>query len=91
MLFICLYYKCVIIVIYDHSNSNLYYKCVRAHVHWWHFLVKMLVTATDYLLALATLGDMTKIEMILSLFHHPRCPRQEVICHCRWHYGANFC
>ncbi len=56
----CLYYKCVAIVIYDHSNSSRYYKCVKAHVLWWHFLVKMLVTVTDYLLALATLGDMTK-------------------------------
>ena len=32
----------------------------KSHVHWQHFLVKMVATVTDYLLALATLDDATK-------------------------------
>jgi hypothetical protein len=35
------------------------------------------------LLGLATLGSMTKIEMILSVLHRPRLPRQVNSCHCR--------
>jgi hypothetical protein len=46
-------------------------------------LAKMSATATDFVLALAKLGDMTQIEMILSVSHHPRWSRQV-------HY-AGFC
>jgi hypothetical protein len=40
---------------------------IEVHVHWQCFLVKILVTEADYLPALATLGNATKNEMILSL------------------------
>jgi len=53
----------------------------------------MLVTATHgshYLLALATLGGMTSIGMILSVSHHSRWQRQvqssDIACCCRWQF-----
>ena len=51
----------------------------------------MSATATVYVLALATLGDVTKIETILSYVAPPKVAKASTVsCHCRWHYGACF-
>jgi hypothetical protein len=52
---------------------------LKIQLHWPRFLAKTSVVwrcddAT--LFALATLGDVTQIEMILCALHHPRLPRQ---------------
>ncbi len=48
---------CVIIILIAFDLWRLF---LKANVHWQHFMAKMSVTVTDYLLALATLGDATK-------------------------------
>jgi hypothetical protein len=45
---------------------------LNARLHWQSFLVKALATATDFGLALATLGNMTQIGSFLFVLHHPR-------------------
>ncbi len=56
------------------------------------FMAKTSATATGYVLALATLGEATKIETILYLLScHPRWPRQvRRVRYCRW-YCAKLC
>ncbi len=55
------------------------------------FLAKMLATATEYVLALATLGNVTKIETILSYVVLPKVAKAStVLCHCHWCYRAYF-
>jgi hypothetical protein len=55
-------------------------KSIKAHVHWRSFCGKNVGNSDrqqkDYVLALATLGGMTKTEMILSVPCRPRWPRQ---------------
>jgi hypothetical protein len=51
----------------------------------------MSATATEYVIALATLGDATKIETILSYVVPPKVAKAStVLCCCRWHYRAYF-
>jgi hypothetical protein len=47
---------------------------IKVHVHWQSFFAKML--ATNYVLSLPTLGDMTQIGS-LSELHHPKLSQQE--------------
>ncbi len=64
---------------------------IMDHLHWRCFLAKMPVTVTEYVLALATLGDATKIETILSYVMPPKVAKAStVLCCCRWHYCAYF-
>ncbi len=55
-------------------NANL-----KACVHWRHFLVKMIVTATNYLLALATLGDVTQIGLFLFYAAPPKVAKASTL------------
>ncbi len=48
----------------------------KPHIHWQSLLSKMQETATDYVLALATLGKTTHIGSFLIVSGHPRWPRQ---------------
>jgi hypothetical protein len=41
-------------------------------LHWQCFLAKMLATLTEYVLALSILGNVTKIETILSCVTPPK-------------------
>ncbi len=60
--------------------SRATFSRIKAHLHWQRFYSSITpATATrdsHYLIALATLGDATEIEMILSLLRRPRWPRQ---------------
>ncbi len=58
---------------------------------WRCFLAKTSATATEYFLALVTLGDATKIETILTYVAPPKVAKSStVLCRCRWRYGAYF-
>jgi hypothetical protein len=51
----------------------------------------MSATATVYVLALATLADVTKIETILSYVVPPKVAKTStVLCRCHWRYRAYF-
>jgi hypothetical protein len=53
--------------------------------------VKTLMTVTEYVLALATLGDATKIETILSYVVSPKVAKAStILCRWRWDYRPYF-
>jgi hypothetical protein len=53
---------------------------VKPCLHWQRLRDNVGDSNSQYLLALATLGSVTCIEVILSVLHRPRWPRQVKSC-----------
>ncbi len=47
---------------------------LKVHLHWQKIITKLLATVAVALLELATLGNMTKIGLLLFSLHFPRWP-----------------